>query len=904
MSVRNLDRLFKPTSLALIGASKRADSVGRVVARNLFKGGFDGPIMPVHPKHAAIEGTLAYRSVGELPIAPDLAVICTPPDSVAGLIDELGARGTRAAVVITAGFGEGGSEAGAERRQRLLDAARPYTLRLVGPNCVGVQLPRLGIDASFSHAAAAPGDLAFLTQSGAMVTAMLDWAGSRSIGFSHVVSLGDMADVDFGDLLDYLALDPGTRAILLYVEGVTQARKFMSACRAAARAKPVIVIKGGRHAEGAKAASSHTGALAGSDAVYDAAFRRAGALRVYTLEELFDAAETLATAAPIRRSQADRLAILTNGGGLGVLATDALIDQGGRLAELAPETLQALDAALPATWSHGNPVDVIGDAPGSRYAEALEALLGDPGTDAVLVMNCPTAVADSAEAAGAVIDTVRAARGRQVRRPVFTAWLGDRAARESRQLFAANRLPTYDTPERAVRAFMHLVRYRRGQEELLETVPSIPEGERPDSEAARALLHAAQAEGRAWLTEPEAKRLLECYGIPTVRTLTAAGVDEAAAVAGELGYPVALKILSPDITHKSDIGGVVLDLESEAELRSHGEAMLRRAREAKPDARLDGFSVQEMCRRPGALELILGLIEDRQFGPAILFGQGGTAVEVLRDKAIGLPPLNLGLARSLMAETRVHRLLSGYRDTAPADLDAIALALVRLSELAAELAEVAEVDINPLLADSRGVVALDARVKVKPSVEVDPGVSPAARLAIRPYPRSLEQSGELLDGTTVRIRPVRPEDEPAIQELYRHLTPEDMRLRFFAPRAEIGHESAARMTQIDYDREMALVGLDPDDPAQILGIARIAADPDGRTAEYAVAVRSAIKGRGLGYLLMRRILAYAERRGLKEVHGDVLTENRRMLQICNDLGFERSLDPQDHQVVKVVKRFG
>ncbi|SME94798.1 acetyltransferase [Tistlia consotensis] len=903
MSVRNLDRLFKPTSLALIGASKRPDSVGRVVARNLFNGGFDGPIMPVHPKHPAIEGTLAYPSVADLPIAPDLAVICTPPDSVPELVAELGARGTRAAVVITAGFGEGGNEAGAARRQRLLDAARPHTLRIVGPNCVGVLLPRLGIDASFSHIAAAPGDLAFLTQSGAMVTAMLDWAAPRGIGFSQVVSLGDMTDVDFGDLLDYLAVDPGTRAILLYVEGVTNARKFMSACRAASRAKPVIVIKGGRHAEGAKAASSHTGALAGSDAVYEAAFRRAGALRVQTLEELFDAAETLATASPARRGAADRLAILTNGGGPGVLATDALIDQGGRLAELAPETIATLDAALPATWSRGNPVDIIGDAPGSRYSAALEALLADPGVDAVLVMNCPTAVADPGEAAGAVIETVQAARAREIRRPVFTNWLGDPAAQASRRLFAANRLPTYDTPERAIRAVMHLVRYRRGQEELLETVPSIPEGHQPDTQGAREILRRAQDEQRTWLTEPEAKRILECYGIPTVRTRTAATVDEAVQVAGELGYPVALKILSPDITHKSDIGGVALDLESEADLRTHGEAILRRAREAKPDARIDGFSVQEMCRRPGAIELILGLVEDHQFGPAVLFGQGGTAVEVVKDKAIGLPPLNLRLARSLMAETRIYRLLSGYRDTPPADLEAIALALVRLSELAAELAEVAEVDINPLLADSKGVIALDARVKVKPKEAVDPTVSPAARLAIRPYPKALEQEGTLLDGTTVKIRPVKPEDEPAVQELYRHLTPEDMRLRFFAPKAEIGHESAARMTQIDYDREMALVGLFPDEPGQIFGLARIAADPDGRTAEYAVAVRSAIKGRGLGFLLMRRILDYAQRRGIKEVHGDVLTENRRMLQICGELGFERRLDPQDSQVVKVVKTF-
>jgi len=904
VTTRNLDALFKPRSIALIGASRREGSVGRVVARNLFHAGFEGPVMPVNPRERAIEGVLAYPDVAALPEAPDLAILCTPPDSVPGLIAELGARGTRGAVVVTAGFNAGQGEEGLRRRQALLDAAQPHTLRVAGPNCVGVMLPRLGVNGSFAHIPALPGDLAFVTQSGAMVTAMLDWATPRGIGFSHVVSLGDMADVDFGDMLDYLAVDPGTRAVLLYVEAVTDARKFMSAARACARAKPVIVIKGGRHAEGAKAASSHTGALAGADSVYDAAFRRAGALRVFTLEELFDAAQTLSTATALPRGGGDRLAILTNGGGLGVLATDALIDQGGRLAELSPESLATLDALLPATWSHGNPIDIIGDAPGERYAESLRCLLGAREVDAVLVMHCPVAVADPTAAAEAVIDAVGPREGRRGKRPVFTAWLGERAPLQARRRFAEEGLPSYDTPERAIRGFMHLVRYRRSQTELMETPPSIPDAQAPDSEAVAALLRRAQAEGREWLSEPEAKQVLAAYGIPVVATEVAGDVEAAVAAGERIGFPVALKILSHDITHKSDVGGVTLDLPDAASLRAAAEAMLRRVGEVQPQARIEGFSVQAMARRPGAQELILGVVEDQQFGPVVLFGQGGTAVEVVRDKAVALPPLNLALARSLMAETRVHRLLQGYRDRPAADLDAIALALVDLAQLAADFAEIAEIDINPLLADARGVVALDARVRVKPEAEVDRSRGPGYRLAIRPYPKRLEQEGALRDGTPVRIRPIRPEDEPALQRTFEHLTPEDVRMRFFSHMAALSHESAARLTQIDYNREMALVALDPENPEEIWGWVTVAADPENRRAEYAVAVRSYLKGRGLGYLLMRRILAYAEERGIAEVWGDVLTDNRRMLTMAEDLGFTAERNPDDPGVVRVTRRLG
>ncbi|WP_374447512.1 GNAT family N-acetyltransferase [Stella sp.] len=893
MTVRNLDRLLAPASVALIGASTQPNSVGQVTARNLLQGGFKGPILPVNPRHTAIEGVLAYPSVAALPIAPDLAVIATPPDTVPGLIAELGQRGTRAAVVLTAGFGEGGAEAGERRRQAMLDAARPHLLRVLGPNCVGLLVPGIGLNASFAHVGAKPGDLAFLTQSGAIVTALLDWAASRGIGFSHLVSMGGMADVDFGDLLDQLGQDPGVRAILLYVEGVTSPRKFMSAARAAARTKPVLVVKSGRRAEGAKAARSHTGALAGSDAVYDAAFRRAGMLRVHDTAELFDAVETLALVASRFGSNlpGERLAILTNGGGPGVLATDALVDRGGALADLAPETLARLDAALPPTWSHGNPVDIIGDAPADRYRTALDALLADPNADAILVLNCPTAIADPTEAAQAVIETID-----DRRRLVLTNWLGAGAAAPGRALFARAGIPTYETPDQAVRAFMHLVQYRRNQE-LLRRVPRlVGGGGRPDRAAARAPIEAALAEGRDWLSEVEAKAVMRAYGIPIVPTEVAATPDEAAATAGRLGLPAALKILSPDITHKTDVGGVALDLADPAAVKAAAERMLRTVARHAPDARIAGFTVQPMVARPGAFELILGIVDDRTFGPVLLFGQGGVAVEVLDDKALGLPPLDEVLAREMIGRTRVSRLLAGFRGRPPADVDGIVHALVRLSELAADHPEIVEVDINPLLADADGVIALDARIRVARAER--PGTS---RFAIRPYPQELEDTDALQDGTPIRLRPIRPEDAPALEAIIARMTPEDLRMRFFAPMRRLPEVLLARLTQIDYDREMALVAFaeGPAGEPDGLGVVRLLADPDGQQAEFAIGVRSDVKGRGLGWLLMRRIIDYARQRGIGAVVGDVLRENQPMLDLARDLGFRVETGAADPGIVRV-----
>ncbi len=889
MSVRNLDKIFKPRAIVFVGATSKPHTVGAMLLKNLQDAGFAGRLMLVNPHYTEIAGMPVYPDVASLPAAPDLAVIATPPAVVPALIAELAAKGTRGAVVITAGFGELGAE-GKQLQQRILDAARPHLLRIVGPNSVGLMAPGAHLNASFAHLAPKVGGLAFLSQSGAIVTAMLDWAEPRGIGFSHVVSLGDMADVDFGDMLDYLGDDARTRAILLYVEGLTSARKFMSAARAASRRKPVLVVKVGRYAEGARAAASHTGALAGSDRVYDAAFRRAGMLRVRDMGELFDAVETLSST---HAQNGDRLAILTNGGGPGVLATDMLIGVGGTLAKLSPATLARLDEVLPRTWSHGNPVDIVGDADPQRYRAALEALLEDRDIDAVLVINCPTAMQSPSDCAQVVIDTIHAAAPRLMGRNVLTNWIGEHSAAPARKLFSEAHVATYDTPDRAIRGFMHRVQYRRNQQLLLETPPSRPESFEPNAAAAERALAGALEAGREWLEPDEVAAVLVAYGIPLIGTYTAPDAAAAAEIARKLGKPVALKIRSRDIRHKSDIGGVALNLGNADRVRHEAEAMLAKINAARPDARLDGFVVQEMIQRPGALELIAGVVDDPLFGPVILFGQGGTAVEVLNDSTLELPPLNMALARAQIARTRIYRLMQGYRNQPPVNIDAVADVLIRLAQLVADQPSVAELDINPLLADEHGVLGLDARLRAQ--------ASKADRFAIRPYPKELESEATLPDGTAVHLRPIRPEDEPGIVDLVAHQSSEDLRMRFFTSMRGISHELAARLTQIDYDREVALVA-EPPERGVIWGVARFAADPDNIRAEYAVAVRTDMKGRGLGYLLMSRILEVAKARGLGEIFGEVLRENGPMLKMATELGFKVAAHPDEAELMRVTKQ--
>jgi len=892
MTIRNLDFAFMPRSVALVGASGQSGSVGLKLVQNLKSGGFAGPIRLVNPRRGEIEGERTFHDIAALPEAPDLAVVATPAQTVPGIITELGEKGTRAAIVITAGISR---ENGL--RQAMLDAAKPHMLRIIGPNCLGLFLPHIGLNASFAHLPARPGKLAMLTQSGAVASAMLDWAAARNVGFSHAVSMGDMADVDVGDMLDYLAGRADTTAILMYLETITNARKFISAARSAARAKPVLVVKAGRSQAAAKAAATHTGALAGNDRVIDAAFKRAGVLRVDGLAELFDAAETLTR---VSRLRGDRLAIVTNGGGAGVLAVEFLEQLGGELADLSDETMARLDAALPPTWSHANPVDVIGDAGPDRYEAAVDAVLEDPGADAVLVMNCPTALASSEEVARTVIETVsRHKKKRLPVKPILTNWLGEHTARAARMRFSEAGIPTYEFPSDAVRSFSYLTGYHKAQEALIQTPPSLPSDFSVDVDAARAAMAQAQSDGRDMLTEPEAKAVLGAYGVATAETHIAATPDEVEALAETIvrkGNRIAVKILSPEISHKSDIGGVVLNLESAADAAKAAREIGARVRHHRPEAKIAGFTVQEMVERPGAHELIIGVGEDSVFGPTILFGAGGTAVEVIKDTAIGLPPLDLNLAHGLIARTRIAKLLSGYRDRPAADLDTIAMTLVRVSQLLSDLPVITALDINPLLADENGVIALDARVSVDWGNARVP--TPNPYFAIRPYPKGWEKTVAIGDGREVFIRPIQPSDEDIYSDFLHAITSHDLRLRFFSPKAEFSHQFVARFTQIDYARAMAFVALDPQ-TGEMLGGSRLVADPDYVKGEYAVMVRSTLKGQGLGWALMQQLIAYAKAEGLQQLHGDVLQENTQMLSMCRDLGFDIRLDPEDVSVCKV-----
>lgn len=869
MSVRNLEALFMPQSVAVVGVSGREGNLGAIVLRNLRSGGFAGPLWAVNRHEGSIDGVQVWSDVASLPGVPDLAVLCTPAPTIPGLIDALGRKGTRAAIVLSAGLREPLEPGGPTVEQAMLDAARPYLLRILGPNCIGALVPGGRLNASFAPGSALPGTLAFVTQSGALATAMLDWANSREIGFSHFISLGDSADVDFGDVLDYLASDAGTRAILMYVESVKNARKFMSAARAAARNKPVILVKAGRAPEGARAAASHTGALAGSDAVFDAAVQRAGMLRVHSLEALFDAAETLAHPRPWR---GERLALLTNGGGAGVLAADALALEGGVLAQLSGETLKALDALLPASWSHGNPVDIIGDAPVQRYVGALKVLLAAPEVDGVLFMHAPTAIVPAADIAGACIPVLREAG-----KPVLACWLGGAAVASARKAFAQEGISCYATPERAVAAWLQLASYHRNQEALLQLPDAKPQEIQPDRAGAQEVIQAALQSGREWLDEAQAKAVLQAYSIPSVETVKVRDVEEAVDAAARIGYPVALKVLSPQILHKSDVGGVALDLASGDDVRAAAIAMRQRVARDCPQAHVAGYTVQAMAHRPGAHELILGIASDAVFGPVVLFGEGGVAVEVRKDRAVALPPLNAQLASDLVARTQVGPLLAGYRGRPAVDRQALLDAILRVSQLACDLPELAEMDINPLMADAKGVLALDARIRVRRR-ETGGG----SRLALRPYPSELQEQ-LTLDGKSLLVRPIRPEDGQRLAAFYASASPADMRLRFFMSRREVPRSELARYCQIDYEREMTFIALDGEAMA---GEVRAVCDPDNRRAEFAIQVAAAWQRRGLGRALMDKLLRYLRARGTAEVFGHCLSENVGMAVLARHAGFE------------------
>jgi acetyltransferase len=881
--IRNLDKIFKPQRIAVIGASDQPGKVGYTVLHNLISAGFPGVVYPVNANRESVQGIQAYPHLSALPHPADLAVICTPASTVPDVVRQCGEVGTLGAIIISAGFREVGAEGRDLERRIRGEAAKFDGLRIIGPNCLGIIAPGRRLNASFAAATPPAGRIAFLSQSGALCTSVLDWALDKGIGFSYFVSVGNVLDVGVGDLVDYFGADPDTDSIVLYVESIDQTRQFMSAARAFARRKPIVAYKAGRFAAAAKAAASHTGAMAGVDAVYEAAFQRAGVVRVTEVDDLFDCAELLGRR---RVPKGPRLAILTNAGGPGVMATDALLDRQGVLATLPDALLAKLNGLLPSCWSHGNPVDILGDAPPERFAAALKLLLADPAVDTVLVILTPQAMTDPTGAARAVGEVAAKAA-----KPVLAVWMGGRAVREGVQRLNDIGVPTYVTPWHAVRAFMYLVSYARNQEVLCETPRELPLGMEFDRAAARQQFEAAVRRASPGidpliLAEDDSKELLAAYGIPTTIPVRADSAVAAVDVARTIGFPVVLKIASPDITHKTDVGGVALNLADDGQVAGAFERIVASAKATRPDARIEGVTVQRMVAVPDAFELILGSKQDPVFGAVILAGMGGVTAELFQDRALELPPLNERLARRMLESLRSWPLLTGYRGRAAAKLDALVETLVRFSYLVADYPEIAELDINPLLATPDGVLALDARVVVDRQKAAEP-LRRFAHLAIRPYPEEYERVIELVDGARVLLRPIKPEDEPLWHELLAACSVESLWSRFRYLFKETTHEMAARFCFIDYDRELAIVAeLEEAGRRMLAGVVRLVADPDHDQAEYALLVGDPWQGRGLGSRLTDYALEIARDWKVRRLTAETSPANARMLAIFKYRGFE------------------
>lgn len=881
MTVRNLDIAFAPQSVAVVGA---ADGLGALVLGNLLDGGFSGPVWPVAAGVATLRGLACFGSVAALPGVPDVAVVASPPDSLPATIEALGARGCRLAVVVTS------MEPDPTLKLAMLTAARPYLLRVIGPNALGLVVPGAKLNASHAPVAVKAGTVALVAQSGTIAATLLDWAADRGIGFSHAVSLGEMADVDVADYLDLLAGDGHTRAILVYLEGIPDARKFISAARAAARLKAVIAIKAGRSPEAARAAQTHSGALAGADAVADAALRRAGILRVTGLSELFSAAETVGRFRPLHRA---RLGIVTNSGGAGVLAVDRLIEQSGALADLSDETLTRLDGTGE-SWSRANPVDIGSAAAPERYLAALDAVAGDRGVDVLLAMNCPTT--EGAPLAVAEALAGRVSRGMIDGKPLFACWMGGTVARKGRAILRASGVASYDAPAAAAAAVEHLTAWGRAQTALLHvpdraTEAALAAAPAEARETVARIFAAVAAEKRRLLTAPEATAVMQAYGVPVAPLRVAADVDAVAAVAEEMlrdTRAVVVKLVSRDVAHKSDVGGVVLDVTTAQAAEAAARAIAAQLAHDQPGARLDGFALSPMIRRGDAQELILGVGRDRVFGPVIVFGAGGVAAEVFRDTAVALPPLDSGLAADLIGRTRAGTLLAGFRSVPPADTAAVGAALIALSHLVEDFPCLRSLDVNPLIADAEGVLALDARIEIEPGDMLRRAPNPD--LAIRPYPAAWRRTFEVR-GETWELRPIRPADALLYPDFLSRIAAEDLRRRFMAALRSVPEQMALRLTQLDYDREMAFVALTAG--GELAGISRISSDPDRRVAEYALIVRSDLAGRGLGTQLMTILIDYARATGLERLDGPVLADNHGMQSLVRRLGFVILREPDD-----------
>jgi len=887
-----LDAMFSPASVAVIGATSRPGTVGRTVLENLSRDTFHGKVYAVNSKHEEVLGRKAYKSIRDIPHAVDLAVIATPAATVTQIITECVDAGAKSAVVISAGFKERGAE-GAALEQQIKEQLKRSSLRLIGPNCLGIMNPTIGLNATFAKDPPQAGSVAFLSQSGALLSAILDWSHREQVGFSAIVSTGSMLDVGWGDLIYYFGDDPRTKSILLYMESVGDARSFLSAAREVALAKPIIVIKAGRSEAASRAAASHTGALTGSDEVLDAAFRRSGVLRVHNIADLFYMAEVLGRQP---RPNGPRLTILTNAGGPAVLATDSLVANGGQLAELSPETLQRLNEFLPAHWSHNNPIDVLGDADPERYAHTLEIAAQNPNSDGLLVVLAPQGMTDPLQIAERLKPYAK-----ELGKPVLASWMGGNSIAEGEAALNSAGIPTFPFPDTAARAFTYMWRYTYNLRGLYETpaLTEISELNDASRKQVEQIISHARDRGRVLLTELESKQLLALYGIPTVDTRVAVSESDAAAIASNLGFPVVLKVFSETITHKTDVGGVKLNLQDVAAVRSAYRAIQSSVAEKTSAEQFSGVTVQPMVKLDG-YELILGSSLDPQFGPVILFGSGGQLVEVYRDRALALPPLNTTLAQRLMEQTKIFTALKGVRGRKPVNMAALEHLLVRFSQLVLEHRSISEIDINPLLASPEHLLALDARIVLHgPAVALDALPKPA----IRPYPLQYVALWTMRDGNQVTIRPIRPEDEPLIVKLHETLSDRSVYLRYFCSLSlsrRVAHERLLKICFGDYDREMALVAEFTDPATQerrIIAVGRLSKLHGRDEAEVAVLVSDHYQKLGLGHELLRRVIEVARDEKLRQVSAEMLTDNLAMQVIMKRLGF-RARTGEDMTLVR------
>jgi acetyltransferase len=878
MVTLNLDKIFNPKSIAIVGASDVETSVGYAIVKNLTKQGYKGKVYFVNIRKPEILGVKTYPTVMEIPEVVDLAMIATPAKTVPDVVEECGRAGIKGAIIVSAGFKETGPD-GKALETKILEKARKYGIRIIGPNCIGVMRPSLNLNATFVNKVPKPGKVAFLSQSGALGSAILDWAISENIGFSNFVSVGSMIDVDFGDLIDYFGTDSKTKSILMYAEVITEARKFMSAARHFARTKPIIVVKSGKFSESAKAAASHTGSLSGEDAIYDAAFKRAGVVRVDEIADLFNAAEVLGTQ-PLPRGP--NLAIITNAGGPGVMATDALIAKGGKLAKLSDKTLNILNSALPPFWSKGNPIDVLGDAQPERYKVAIEACLNDANVDGIVIIFTQQGVVEGTAVAKGIVQVIGDRHFHD--KTILTSFMGNGAAQEANRIFNENNIPTYTTPEQAIKTYMTMYQYQRNVELIYETPEELPVDAAQPKRPINVIFRGAALENREILTEDEAKRILKYYDFPVVETAVANNVDEAVAYARKMGFPVVLKILSPQIVHKSDAGGVILNVHSEADVREAFSTLIQRATAYNPEAQIIGVTVQPMIDRKG-YELIIGGKTDPVFGPVILFGMGGVGVELFKDYSIGLPPLNTTLIRRMMEETKIYQLLKGYRKSVPANLKVLDETLLLFSQLLTDFPQIKEIDINPLLINDKEACILDARITIDKD-RVFKKFEPHEHMVISPYPKKYELLWKLENGEEVLLRPIKPEDEPLWLEMMQSFSEESIRYRFFGMLKDTPHEIRVRYCNIDYDREIAIVAESTENgKKKLLGVTRLSIDPDGKGGEMAFIVGDKWQGLGLGTKLVDYALEIAKEMGVENVYSIMLPDNYRALSLTKKMGF-------------------